>query len=190
MTKVIKADRDKIEISKDLYEIFNRIIDTKDRRFFLHHVHRDLEKNTMVVTDGRILYLYDYTGKDLSENTAKNLTPAKIGKQFYLVNKSDEDSGEYPNYERVIPEYDGPGYCRIENDKIGGYDFNICGKSCEDSMTTYMLYKGIDSPIDRKYLSLLKYESNFKCHVTGENNKAVVMECDESIFVVMPIMKD
>jgi len=190
MTKVIKADRDKIEISKDLYEIFNRIINTKDRRFFLHHVHRDLEKNTMVVTDGRILYLYDYTGKDLAENAAKNLTPAKIGKQFYLINKSDEDSGEYPNYERVIPEYEGPDYYKIKSNEYDDYEFNICGKSGEDSITTYLLYKGIEGPINSNYLSLLKYESNFKCHVTGINNKPVVMECDESIFVVMPMMKD
>lgn len=188
MITIIKAEETRIEISKNLYELFNRIMCKDAVRYFMNRVHWDKEEDKLVVTDGRQMLAVTVDNDLMLPNNADAFELAKIGKKFYLINLKAE--GMFPNYKRTIPDYLEGDYQQIKNG-LSNKEFNICGKIGEDSITVFRILESVKSPINLDYLTtVLKFADHFECYADNTGCHPVVMTWKDCLYLFMPMQKD
>ena len=183
MKTIIKVEKNRIEISKNLYEVFKRTVSNDPINDFLGIVHINRKSHVLVTTDGKQLFILDINRFDFSDNRALNYDPVKIRKKFYLIDANNKKP--FPNYQKVIPDYEGSEYTRIR--RGDSYEFDISNHIVSNSIDVYWLLKGINAPLNLDcILKTLKYIDPFQCF-TSETGRSVVMTSTDCVYVIMPI---
>lgn len=94
-------------------EYVNRAISTDETRYYMCGIHFDAENNCIVGTDGRRLHMVTFSAEDfeyvingLNIDLSKgNIFKIDKVKTQYVVTKTID--GQYPDYQRVVPETTG-----------------------------------------------------------------------------------
>lgn len=163
--------------NKKLYENVKfvcKAVSDDDTRYYLTGVFNDVENSRLVGTDGRRLHIF------------KECLPIKQGIYEVKVTAKDitigkEIEGQFPNYERVTPDYKDIAY--------------------ELTWSSYRYFDGTDSQNIYKLCQLgfclnieyLRDLSGFTFNVSCDpeyTSRAVVFENDMLMAIIMPMRTD
>jgi len=170
---VYKTMTNQIEVDKELFTALNESKSGDATRFFMTQPYYDKENNRISATDGRRLFVYNFTEEnDLQEGF---YTAVKQGKKFYFFRLEDME-GQYPNIDRVMPDYTDT----VQN------TFAFCSKLGNCAPDLFRLFT-IAGPINPDFLKPL-YGIEVTVDYCDMSNKAIVIHNYTSWkYIIMPM---
>ena len=174
---VIKTMTNQIEVDRELFTALNECKSADETRYSMTQPFYDKAKNRISSTDGRRLFVYNFTEKnDLQEGF---YTAVKKDKLLYFFRLEDMD-GHYPNIDRVIPDY------RL----ITENSFTFCSKLSICAPDLFRLF-AIAGPVNIDYLKPI-HGIAVQCSYTIESGKAIVLKslCQNWEYIIMPMQHD
>ena len=184
----IKCFKGTIETNKIVFDFLNNVKSTDKCQIFMSEPYLDIDNKRISATDGGRLIIFPLDDYELTDIKAAGInsgyfTPIKVGKIFKLI--PADIKGQYPNLDRVIPDYP-------DNWTLFTKDMPWTGNPEKDSPTYYAITEAVQAPINYDYMKPLKdWEFNIKTSNIPGRPAMLDISClhTKGIYVIMPMLK-
>ena len=185
---VLSAKNGVAVITPQAFRMLSECVSKDQTRYFMERPYLDMENKRISATDGRrlvILHLSDPEIEVLDDAGIKDghYDLVKVRKETKLVPVT-EDCGQFPNIDRVLPDYSDRPWLFKES-------FGLSGKFDIDSPIIAGLILAIGGPINLDFLKTLHKTDGINVkHAGWGEPKAIKFYFPGGAFIAMPMVGD